>query len=132
MTMTDPIADLIIRIKNAGMAKHRLVEIPYSRVKAEFVRILKENRMIADYRVLTDRFPVQIRILLRYTRDENHVIKGMKRVSKPGLRVYAGKRKIPMVRNGLGFAIVSTPAGIMTDRDCRRIGVGGEVMAYVW
>jgi small subunit ribosomal protein S8 len=132
MTMTDPIADLIIRIKNAGMANHRLVEIPYSRIKAEFVKILKENRMIADYRVLTDRFPVQIRILLRYTKDEDHVIQGMQRVSKPGLRIYAGKKEIPRVRNGLGFAIVSTPNGIMTDSDCRKNGVGGEIMAYVW
>lgn len=132
MTMTDPIADLIIRIKNAGMAKHRLVEIPYSKIKAEFVKILKENGMITDYRILTDRFPVQIRILLRYTKEEDHVIQGMKRISKPGLRIYAGKKEIPMVRNGLGFAIVSTPKGIMTDSDCRKNGVGGEVMAYVW
>jgi small subunit ribosomal protein S8 len=132
MTMTDPIADLIIRIKNAGMANHRLVEIPYSRIKAEFVKILKENRMITDYRVLTDRFPVQIRILLRYTKDEDHVIQGMKRVSKPGLRIYSGKKEIPRVRNGLGFAIVSTPKGIMTDSDCRKNGIGGEIMAYVW
>ncbi len=130
--MTDPIADLIIRIKNAGMAKHRLVEIPYSKIKAEFVKILKENGMITDYRILTDRFPVQIRILLRYTKEEDHVIQGMKRISKPGLRIYAGKKEIPMVRNGLGFAIVSTPKGIMTDSDCRKNGVGGEVMAYVW
>ncbi len=132
MTMTDPIADLIIRIKNAGMANHRLVEIPYSRIKTEFVKILKENRMITDYRVLTDRFPVQIRILLRYTKDEDHVIQGMQRVSKPGLRIYSGKKEIPRVRNGLGFAIVSTPKGIMTDSDCRKNGVGGEIMAYVW
>lgn len=130
--MTDPIADLIIRIKNAGMANHRLVEVPYSKIKAEFVKILKENRMIADYRVLTDRFPVQIRILLRYTKDEDHVIQGMKRISKPGLRIYAGKKEVPRVRNGLGFAIVSTPKGIMTDNDCRKNGVGGEIMAYVW
>ncbi len=130
--MTDPIADLIIRIKNAGMANHRLVEIPYSRIKTEFVKILKENRMITDYRVLTDRFPVQIRILLRYTKDEDHVIQGMQRVSKPGLRIYSGKKEIPRVRNGLGFAIVSTPKGIMTDSDCRKNGVGGEIMAYVW
>jgi len=132
MTMTDPIADLIIRIKNGGMANHRLVEIPYSRIKAEFVKILKENRMITDYRVLTDRFPAQIRVLLRYTRGEDHVIQGMKRVSKPGLRIYTGKKEIPRVRNGLGFAIVSTPKGMMTDSDCRKNGVGGEVMAYVW
>jgi small subunit ribosomal protein S8 len=132
MTMTDPIADLIVRVKNAGMAKHRLVEVPHSTVKTEFVKILKENKMITDYRVLTDRFPLQIKVLLKYSRDETHVIKGIKRISKPGLRIYAGKKNIPRVRNGLGFAIISTPEGILTDSDCRRIGIGGEVMAYVW
>ncbi len=130
--MTDPIADLIVRIKNAGKARHRLVEIPYSKVKTEIVKILKDNRMITDYQIITDRFPPQIRILLRYSKGENHVIKEIKRVSKPGLRIYAGKKKIPMIRRGLGFAIISTPRGIMTDSECRRLGVGGEILAYVW
>jgi len=130
--MTDPIADLIVRIKNAGMAKHRLVEIPYSRVKTEIVKTLKDNKMITDYRVMTDRFPPQIRVLLKYSRGEAPVIKGMKRISKPGLRIYARKKAIPKVRNGLGFAIISTPQGIMTDSECRRDGVGGEVLAYIW
>jgi small subunit ribosomal protein S8 len=132
MTMTDPIADLFVRIRNAGMAKHRVVEIPHSRVKAEIVRILKANKMIADYRILADRFPPKIRVLLKYAGGEEHVIRGMKRVSKPGLRIYKGKRHIPMVRKGLGFAIISTPRGILTDSDCRRMGVGGEVLAYIW
>ncbi len=130
--MTDPIADLIIRIRNAGMAQHRFVLVPHSRVKTELVKVLKDNSMINDYRVLTHRFPVQIRISLKYSRDEVHVIRGMQRVSKPGLRIYAGKKDIPMVRRGLGFAIVSTPRGIMTDSECRKNGIGGEVMAYVW
>jgi small subunit ribosomal protein S8 len=132
MTMTDPIADLFTRIRNAGMARHRAVEIPHSRIKTEIVRILKANRMIADYRVMTDRFPPKIRVLLKYAGGETHVIRGMKRVSKPGLRIYAGKKELPMVRKGLGFAIISTPQGIMTDRDCRQNGVGGEVLGYVW
>lgn len=109
-----------------------MVEIPHSRVKAEIVRLLKANRMIADYRVSPDVFPPRIRVLLKYAAGESHVIRGMKRVSKPGLRIYAGKKEIPTVRKGLGFAIVSTPKGIMTDDDCRRNGVGGEVLAYVW
>ncbi|OGF97050.1 MAG: 30S ribosomal protein S8 [Candidatus Glassbacteria bacterium RBG_16_58_8] len=132
MTMTDPIADLIVRIRNAGMAKHRSVEIPYSKVKAEILRVLKEKKMISDYRVMTETFPLMIRVLLKFSKDEVPVIKGMKRVSKPGLRIYSGKKEIPMVRQGLGFAIVSTPQGMMTDYECRKAGVGGEVLALVW
>jgi small subunit ribosomal protein S8 len=132
MTMTDPIADLIVRLRNAGMAKHRVVEIPYSGIKAEIAKILKKNQMISDYRVLTDRFPVELRVLLRYTGDESFVIKGMRRISKPGLRIYANKKSIPRVRNGLGFAVLSTSKGIMTDSECREKGIGGEVLAYVW
>nr|AMR07696.1 ribosomal protein S8 [uncultured bacterium] len=130
--MTDPIADLIVRIRNAGMAKHRSVEIPYSKVKAEILRVLKEKKMISDYRVMTETFPLMIRVLLKFSKDEVPVIKGMKRVSKPGLRIYSGKKEIPMVRQGLGFAIVSTPQGMMTDYECRKAGVGGEVLALVW
>jgi small subunit ribosomal protein S8 len=132
MTMTDPIADLIIRIRNAGMAKHRTVEVPYSKIKAEITKILKENGMIADYRVLTDTFPLKIRILLKYNRDEEHIIKGMKRISKPGLRIYTGREDVPVIRSGMGFAILSTSHGIMTDHDCRKVGIGGEVLAYIW
>lgn len=132
MTMTDPIADLFTRLRNGGMARHRVVQIPYSRVKSEIVRILKANRMISDYRVSPDVFPPRIRVMLKYAAGETHVIRGMTRVSKPGLRIYAGKKEIPTVRKGLGFAIVSTPEGIMTDDDCRRHGVGGEVLGYVW
>ncbi len=131
MSMTDPIADMLTRIRNACAAGHRRVDIPVSRFKTEIARILRDNRYIHDYKVLDDGRHGLLRVYLKY-QDEAPVIHEVHRVSKPGLRRYVKAREIPRVKNGLGMAIVSTPQGLMSDRDARQARTGGEVVAVVW
>ena len=132
MSMTDPVADMLSRIRNAGAAGHRRVEVPSSRLKAEVARILHSNHYIADFKLVEDDGPRGvIRITLRY-HNERPVIREMKRMSTPGLRRYVKSREIPRIKNGLGMAIVSTPKGLMSDRDARAANLGGELLAVVW
>ena len=131
MSMTDPIADMLTRIRNACGSKHRRVDIPASKIKVEIARILQENHFIQNYKVLDDGRQGILRIYLKYV-DEKPVVHGIERVSKPGLRVYKDKDSLPRIRNGLGIAIVSTSQGLLTDRQSREVGVGGEVLAKVW
>jgi small subunit ribosomal protein S8 len=129
--MTDPIADMLTRIRNAQGARQRRVDMPVSSLKKEIARLLKDNHYIHDFKVLDDgRFGV-LRLYLKYYQDKP-VIRELRRVSKPGLRKYVGVEEIPRVRNGLGMAVLSTSRGVMTDREARSAKVGGEVLAYVW
>ncbi|WP_210534635.1 30S ribosomal protein S8 [Thermosulfurimonas marina] len=130
--MTDPIADMLARIRNALMARHKTVEIPASRMKREIARILKEEGYIEDYEWVAEGPQGKIVITLKYDEGRRPVISGLKRVSKPGRRVYAGAKKLPRVLGGLGIAIISTSQGIMTDHEARRRGVGGEILCEVW
>lgn len=132
MVMTDPIADMLTRIRNANSAKHDSVDIPVSKLKVEVARILKEEGYVRDYKVIDDGKQGVLRIYLKYGPNKKLVISGIKRISKPGLRVYAKKDEIPRVLGGLGIAILSTSKGVMTDRAARQLGVGGEVLCYVW
>ncbi|MFQ6057768.1 MAG: 30S ribosomal protein S8 [Anaerolineae bacterium] len=132
MTMTDPIADMLTRIRNAVAAGHSQVLVPASKMKLAIVRILKDEGFIRDYQVTKDRPQPIIRIWLKYTQDREPVLRGLKRVSKPGRRIYTGRREIPWVQSGMGIAILSTPKGVMTGRKARRLGVGGEVLCYIW
>lgn len=129
--MTDPIADMLARIRNAAQARHRRVDMPVSKLKKEIARILKENHFIHDYKVLDDGRHGVLRIYLKYYQDRP-VIRNLKRVSRPGRRQYAGVKELPRVRNGLGIAIVSTSQGVMSDKEARARRVGGEVLALVW
>ena len=129
--MTDPIADMLTRIRNAASARHRRVDMPVSKLKAEIARILKENHFIQDYKILDDGRHGVLRLYLRYY-EGNPVIRNVERVSRPGRRVYKGADELRRVRNGLGMAIVSTSRGMMTDRQARAEKIGGEVMAMVW
>lgn len=129
--MTDPIADMLTRVRNAGQARHRRVDMPVSKLKIEIARVLKESHFIHDFKVLDDGRHGVLRLYLKYY-DDRSVIRHLERVSSPGRRVYKGARELPRVRNGLGIAIVSTPRGVMSDRDARANRVGGEVMALVW
>jgi small subunit ribosomal protein S8 len=129
--MTDPVADMLTRIRNACTAGHKRVDVPASRFKAEVARILRDNHYIADYKELDDAGRSVLRLYLRYHNDLP-VIRELQRVSKPGLRRYVKSREIPRVKNGLGMAIVSTPRGLMTDREARRANLGGELVAVVW
>ena len=133
MTMSDPIADMLTRIRNANTAKHDTVDVPSSKMKLAIANILVDEGYIAKYDIVEEGgFPV-IRITLKYGADKNErVITGIKRISKPGLRVHAGKEDIPRVLGGLGVAILSTNIGVITDREARKLGVGGEVLAFVW
>ena len=133
MTMSDPIADMLTRIRNANTAKHDTVDIPSSKMKLAIANILLDEGYITKYDVVEEGgFPV-IRITLKYGADKNEkIITGIKRISKPGLRVYAGKNEIPRVLGGLGVAILSTNKGVITDREARKLEVGGEVLAFVW
>ncbi len=131
MSITDPIADLLTRIRNAVNARHESVDIPASKEKLEIVRILKEEGFILGYTTSSE-LKKMITVTLKYGADNQKVISGIKRISKPGLRVYAEVDKLPRVLNGLGIAIISTSHGVMTDRDARKKNVGGEVIAYVW
>ncbi|MBC7222721.1 MAG: 30S ribosomal protein S8 [Anaerolineae bacterium] len=130
--MTDPIADMLTRIRNAAMARHGYVVMPSSKMKVAIARILRDEGFIQDYDVTQDRPQPRLRIWLKYTPDRRPVITGLQRVSKPGRRVYTKREDIPWVRSGVGIAILSTPKGVMTDRQARRMGVGGEVICYVW
>ena len=132
MTISDPIADMLTRIRNAIMARHDSVLIPASKMKLAITRILKGEGFIVDYEVLKSGPRRAIRIQLKYDENNQAVISGLERVSKPGLRVYAGGKEIPRVYGGLGIAIVSTPEGVMSGQQAWRRGVGGELLCYVW
>lgn len=132
MSMTDPIADMLTRIRNACMAKHEKVDIPGSRLKLEIARILKEEGYIKNYKFLKDNKQGVIRITLKYEEDRRPVIEGMERVSRPGRRVYIGAKEIPRVLGGFGIAILSTSRGVMTDRKAREMNTGGEILCKVW
>ncbi len=131
MNITDPVADMLTRIRNAAKSKHDTVDVPYSRVKSEIANILLTEGFIADSEVIESGVHKNIRITLKY-KDSKSVIQGLKKISKPGLRIYAEKEELPRVLNGLGIAIISTSKGIVTDKEARKLGVGGEVMAYIW
>ncbi len=132
MLVTDPIADMLTRIRNALVAKHESVEVPASNMKLAITEILLNEGYIKGYTVTEEGVTKMINITLKYGPNRQRVITGLKRVSKPGLRVYARNDKLPKVLNGLGIAIISTSRGIMTDKEARKLGVGGEVLAYVW
>ena len=132
MTVSDPIADMLTRIRNAVKARHDSVLIPASNIKLAITRILKEEGFIRDYEVVRGKPHRVIKIYLRYDDKNQSFFTGLQRVSKPGLRVYAQRREIPRTYGGLGIAIVSTPAGVMTGQQARRNGVGGELLCYVW
>ena len=132
MTMTDPIADMLTRVRNANMVKHETVDVPASNMKKEIARILLEEGFIRGYDVIEDGKQGIIRIQLKYGQMSERVITGLKRISKPGMRVYAAKDEVPKVLNGLGISIISTSKGILTDKQARKEGVGGEVICYVW
>ncbi len=131
MTMTDPIADMLTRIRNACSAGHRRVDIPASKLKVQLARLLRDNHYVADYKVLEDGGRGSLRLYLKY-HNEVPVIRELRKVSTPGLRRYVKSREIPRVKNGLGMAIVSTPKGLMSDREARTANLGGELVAYVW
>ena len=133
MTMSDPIADMRTRIRNANTAKHDTVDVPSSKMKLAIADILLKEGYIAKYDVLEDGAFKTIRITLKYGADKNEkIITGLKRISKPGLRIYAGSQEIPRVLGGLGIAILSTNQGVITDKEARKLHVGGEVLAFVW
>ena len=133
MTMSDPIADMLTRIRNANTAKHDTVDVPASKMKLAIADILVKEGYIAKYEVLEDGAFKTIRITLKYGADKNEkIITGLKRISKPGLRIYAGSQEIPRVLGGLGIAILSTNQGVITDKEARKLHVGGEVSAFVW
>ena len=133
MTMSDPIADMLTRIRNANTAKHDTVDVPASKMKISIADILLKEGYIKGYDIIEDGNFKTIRVTLKYGADKNEkIITGIKRISKPGLRVYAGKDEIPSVLGGLGIAILSTNQGIVTDKEARKLQVGGEVLAFVW
>ena len=131
MVMTDPIADMLTRIRNANQRKHATVLVPSSKIKLEILRVLKEEGYISDFAKIEDEKQGMISITLKYV-NKASVIKGIKRISKPGLKVYAKRNELPKVLNGLGVAIVSTSGGVMSDREARQKNLGGEVLAFVW
>lgn len=132
MVMTDPIADMLTRIRNANSVYHDKVEIPSSKIKEAVVRILKDEGFIRDFEVIKDTKQGMLKVALKYGSNREKVITGIKRISKPGLRVYAKKDELPRVLGGLGIAVISTSQGIMSDKQARKAGLGGEVLAYVW
>ncbi|MEH6941144.1 MULTISPECIES: 30S ribosomal protein S8 [Bacillus] len=132
MVMTDPIADMLTRIRNANMVRHEKLELPASKIKADVAEILKREGFIRDVELIEDNKQGIIRIFLKYGSNNERVITGLKRISKPGLRVYAKAGEVPRVLNGLGIAIVSTSQGVVTDKEARAKKIGGEVLAYVW
>lgn len=131
MNLTDPIADMLTRIRNAAKAKHVSVDVPYSKVKNDIANILLQEGYISEFEIVEDGAHKNIRITLKYFENKS-VIQGLKRISKPGLRIYSEATKVPRVLNGLGVAIISTSKGIVTDKSARKTGMGGEVMAYIW
>ncbi|HJF31660.1 MULTISPECIES: 30S ribosomal protein S8 [Sporosarcina] len=132
MTMSDPIADMLTRIRNANMVRHEKLEVPASNMKKEIAEILKREGFVRDVEYVEDSKQGIIRIFLKYGQNNERVITGLKRISKPGLRVYAKTNEVPKVLNGLGIALVSTSNGVLTDKEARAKQVGGEVVAYVW
>ena len=132
MSMSDPIADLLTRIRNAGMVYHDKVEVPSSRIKREIAELLKEEGYIKDVEYIEDNKQGVLRLYLKYGPNRERVITGLKRISRPGLRVYAKNDEIPKVLGGLGIAVISTSKGIMTDKKARKEGLGGEVISYIW
>lgn len=132
MQITDPIADMLTRIRNANSAKHETVDIPASNMKKAIANILNEEGYIKGYQVIEDGMQGVIRVTLKYGPNKQRVISGLKRVSKPGLRIYAGAGELPRVLKGLGIAVVSTSKGIMTDKNARKQNIGGEVLAFIW
>ena len=132
MTMTDPIADMLTRIRNANTVGHETVEIPASKMKKAIAEILKEEGYITDFEVIEDNKQGLIKVTMKYGANKEKVISGIKKISKPGLKVYAKAGEVPKVLGGLGIAIVSTSKGIVSDKEARKLGVGGEVICYVW
>ena len=132
MTMTDPIADMLTRIRNANTVGHETVEIPASKMKKAIAEILKEEGYITDFDVIEDDKQGMIKVTMKYGANKERVISGIKKISKPGLKVYAKANDVPKVLGGLGIAIVSTSKGIVSDKEARKLGVGGEVICYVW
>lgn len=132
MVMTDPIADMLTRIRNANMVRHEKLEVPASTLKKEVADILKREGFVRDYEFVEDDKQGILRIFLKYGANNERVISGLKRISKPGLRVYAKADELPRVLNGLGVAVVSTSHGVLTDKEARQQAIGGEVLAYVW
>ena len=132
MNITDPIADMLTRIRNANSSKHKTVDIPSSNIKLGIAEILLNEGYIKSYEEIKDDAQGIIRITLKYDEKGTRVIDGLRRISKPGLRVYASKEDLPQVLNGLGIAIISTSKGIMTDKEARKLSLGGEVVAYIW
>lgn len=132
MTMTDPIADMLTRIRNANTVGHKTVDVPASNMKKAIAGILKEEGYITDFEVIDDNKQGVIRITMKYGADKECVISGLKKISKPGLKVYAKRNEVPKVLGGLGIAIISTSNGIISDKKARQLGVGGEVICYVW
>lgn len=132
MNTTDPIADMLTRIRNANSAKHKTVDVPSSKMKTAIAEILFKEGYIKSFELISNENQGIIRITLKYDEKGTRVIDGIKRISKPGLRVYAGKEELPRVLNGLGTAIISTSQGLKTDKEAREAGIGGEVLAYIW
>lgn len=132
MVMTDPIADLLTRIRNANIVKHGVVELPSSKIKKAMANILLQEGYLKDIEEYNDGVVPMLRLSMKYGKGKERIITGLKRISKPGLRVYCRKEEIPKVLNGLGIAIISTSKGIVTDKEARKLGLGGEVLCYVW
>lgn len=132
MVMTDPIADMLTRVRNANTVRHEKLDIPASKVKTEIADILKREGYVRNYEVIEDNKQNIIRIFMKYGNNDEQVIRGLKRISKPGLRVYAKAEEVPRVLNGLGTAIISTSKGVLSDKEARAQVIGGEVLAYIW
>lgn len=130
--ISDPIADMLSRVRNGVMVRHKQVVMPSSSVKVAVARVLKDEGFIKDFEVTNDAPQPQLRVALKYDRDRKSVVTGLKRISRPGRRVYVRHAQVPWVLSGLGIAVLSTPQGIMTDQKARRLGLGGEVLCYVW
>lgn len=130
--LTDPIADMLTRVRNAVMIRTEKVDIPASKMKVEIAKIMKEEGFIKSYKIIKDKKQGVLRVSLKYTPENESILTNLKRVSKPGRRVYVGKSEIPRVMGGVGIAILTTPKGILTDKECHRDGVGGEVLCYIW
>lgn len=130
--LTDPIADMLTRVRNAILIKNEKVDIPASKIKVEIAKILKEEGFIKSYKIIKDKKQGILRVTFKYTPENESIISGLQRISKPGRRVYVGKSEMPKVMGGVGIAIVTTPKGILSDKDCRREGIGGELLCYVW
>lgn len=130
--MTDPIADMLTRIRNASQARHTKVEIPSSKIKRQLARILLERKFISNFMYIEDNKQGMIKIYLRYAPSGKSVISTLRRISKPGRRVYVGATEIPRILNGLGIAVLTTPKGIVTDKEARQLNTGGEVLCYIW